>query len=42
VVLRWAQAKNLDMSGFDDLAAFSARMEKNPGVQAALKAEGLS
>jgi glutathione S-transferase len=42
VVLRWAQAKGLDLSGLDNLPKFSARMQANPGVQAALKAEGLA
>jgi glutathione S-transferase len=40
VVLRWAKAKNIDLSGMDNLTAFSARMEADAGVQAALKAEG--
>ncbi|OZI75732.1 glutathione S-transferase family protein [Bordetella genomosp. 2] len=41
VVTRWARAKNIDLSGMDNLAAFFDRMERDPGVQAALKAEGL-
>lgn len=41
VVLRWAQAKNIDLSGLANLPAFSARMKADPGVAAALKAEGL-
>lgn len=41
VVLRWAKAKNIDLSGQDNLAAFSQRMESDKAVQAALKAEGL-
>ncbi|MBO1110944.1 glutathione S-transferase family protein [Bordetella petrii] len=41
VVLRWAHGKNIDLSGMDNLAAFFKRMEADPGVQAALKAEGL-
>ncbi|MBO9353864.1 glutathione S-transferase family protein [Bordetella petrii] len=41
VVLRWARGKNLDLSGMDNLQAFFQRMEADPGVQAALKAEDL-
>lgn len=41
VVLRWAHAKGVDLSGQDNLAAFFKRMEADKGVQAALKAEGL-
>ncbi|MBV7486168.1 glutathione S-transferase family protein [Bordetella sp. BOR01] len=41
VVLRWAHAKQIDLSGMDNLAAFFQRMEADAGVQAALKAEGL-
>jgi len=41
VVLRWAKAMNVDLAGFDNLARFSQRMASDPGVQAALKAEGL-
>lgn len=41
VVLRWARAKSLDLSGLNNLPGFVARMQANPGVQAALKAEGL-
>jgi len=41
VVLRWAKAKNIDLSGLDNLTAFSQRMESDKAVQAALKAEGL-
>ncbi len=41
VVLRWAHAKEGDLSGQDNLAAFFKRMEADKGVQAALKAEGL-
>lgn len=42
VVLRWAKGKNIDLSGQDNLAAFSARMDADKAVQAALKAEGSS
>lgn len=41
VVLRWANAKQVDLSGQDHLAAFFKRMQDNAGVKAALKAEGL-
>lgn len=41
VVLRWARAKEVDLAGQDNLAAFEKRMEADKGVQAALKAEGL-
>ena len=41
VVLRWAHAKEVNLSGLDNLAAFFKRMEADKGVQAALKAEGL-
>lgn len=41
MTLRWAQGTGVDMSGLDNVAAFKARMEADPGVQAALKAEGL-
>lgn len=41
VVLRWARAKDVDLSGMDNLAAFFERMEADEGVRAALKAEGL-
>ena len=41
VVLRWAKAMNVDLAGFDNLARFFERMSSDPGVQAALKAEGL-
>jgi glutathione S-transferase len=42
VTLRWAANTGIDMSGFDNLAAFKQRMEADAGVQAALSAEGLS
>lgn len=42
VVLRWAQAMQLDLAGLDNLARFVRHMESDPGVQAALKAEGLA
>ena len=42
ITLRWAQNCAIDLSGFDNLAAFKQRMEADAGVQAALEAEGLS
>ena len=41
VTLRWADALGVDLSGLDNLAAFRQRMDADPGVQAALRAEGL-
>lgn len=42
ITLRWADGLGIDLSGLANLAAFKARMEADPGVQAALKAEGLA
>jgi len=41
VMLVWAKVKNIDLSGYDNLAAFKARMDADAGVQKALKDEGL-
>ncbi|MDS1141589.1 glutathione S-transferase family protein [Pusillimonas sp. SM2304] len=41
VLMRWANAKGVDLSGMKNLQAFYARMEADAGVQAALKAQGL-
>jgi glutathione S-transferase len=41
VLLSWADAKQLDLSGMDDLRRFQKRMGEDKGVQAALKAQGL-
>jgi glutathione S-transferase len=41
VVLRWAKAAGVDLSGLDRLQAFVERMQADAGVQAALRAEGL-
>ncbi len=41
VVLRWAHAKQIDLSGLDNIAAHFQRMKADPAVQAALKEEGL-
>jgi len=42
VVLRWAQATKIDLSGYDSLAAFAARMQADPAVAKALENEGLT
>ncbi|QNP39949.1 glutathione S-transferase N-terminal domain-containing protein [Lysobacter solisilvae (ex Woo and Kim 2022)] len=42
ITLRWAAATGIDLGGLDNLAAFKQRMDADPGVQAALKAEGLT
>jgi len=41
VVTQWAKKIGIDLSGLDNLARFDARMAADPGVQAAMKAEGL-
>ena len=41
VVTQWAKKTGVDLAGLDNLAAFDARMTADPGVQAAMKAEGL-
>ncbi|WP_144639522.1 glutathione S-transferase family protein [Bordetella genomosp. 13] len=40
VTLRWARGK-IDLDGLDNLAAHTERMKADPGVQAAMKEEGL-
>ncbi|MFA7664923.1 MAG: glutathione transferase GstA [Burkholderiaceae bacterium] len=40
-VARWGQYVGVDHSGLANLAAYCARMEARPAVQAALRAEGL-
>ncbi|TAL90426.1 MAG: glutathione S-transferase family protein [Candidimonas sp.] len=40
-ILRWAKAKNLDISEMVNLQAFVQHMEADAGVKAALKAQGL-
>ncbi|KOF53883.1 MULTISPECIES: glutathione binding-like protein [unclassified Achromobacter] len=42
VVLRWAHAKQVDLSGQANLAAFSRRMDADPAVRSALGKEGLA
>ena len=41
-LLRWAKGKNVDIGHMRNLQAFYERMEADPGVQAALKAQGLA
>jgi len=41
VVLRWAQATKIDLSGYDNLAAFGTRMAADPAVAQSLQSEGL-
>ncbi|WP_411850034.1 glutathione S-transferase N-terminal domain-containing protein [Stenotrophomonas sp. LGBM10] len=41
ITLRWAAGVKVDLTGLDNIAAFKQRMDADPGVQAALKAEGL-
>ena len=41
VLLRWAKAKKIDLGGLDSLERFFQRMQADPGVKAALRAEGL-
>lgn len=42
VVSRWAEKLDVDLSGLGNLDAFRKRMLADPGVQAAMKAEGLA
>lgn len=41
VTMGWAKKLGIDLTGLDHLAAFDERMSADPGVRAALKAEGL-
>ena len=41
IMLRWAAMFGVDLDGFAGIAAFTARMETDDGVLAALAAEGL-
>ena len=41
VITNWAGMHKLDMSAFPNVCAFQQRVSARPGVQAALKAEGL-
>ena len=42
ITLRWADGLGIGLSDLANLAAFKARMEADPGVQKALKVEGLA
>ena len=42
VVLRWARAQGVDLSGLGNLERFFNAMQSDPGVQRALQQEGLS
>jgi glutathione S-transferase len=42
VVLRWARAQGVDLSGLGDLERFFDAMQADPGVRRALEQEGLS
>ena len=42
VVTRWARAQGVDLKGLDNLERHFRQMEADPGVQAALKQEGLA
>jgi glutathione S-transferase len=41
VVTQWAKKLGIDLGGLDNLAAFDNRVAADPGVQAAMKSEGL-
>lgn len=41
VVTQWAKKMSVDLSGLPNLDGFDKRMAADPGVQAAMKAEGL-
>lgn len=41
-ILRWTHAKNIDIANMKNLQAFVSRMNTDPGVRAALAAQGLS
>lgn len=41
VLLRWAKAQAVDLSGLTHLAKFEQRMRADPGVQKALKEQGI-
>ena len=42
VVLRWAKAQDVDLSGFGNLERFFNAMQADPGVRRALEQEGLA
>ena len=41
VVAQWAKKTGVDLSGLDNLATFDKRMAADPGVQAAMRDDGL-
>ncbi|MEO7478877.1 MAG: glutathione S-transferase N-terminal domain-containing protein [Lysobacteraceae bacterium] len=41
VTMQWAKKLGLDLDGLDNLATFDKHMAADPGVQSALRAEGL-
>ncbi len=41
VMLRWAKGLGIDLTGLEGLARFEQRLRADPGVQAAMRAEGL-
>lgn len=41
-IIRWAKAVNIDLSNLPNILAFHDRLHADPGVQAALAAEGLN
>ncbi|MGB6007815.1 glutathione S-transferase family protein [Castellaniella sp.] len=41
VMLMWADAKQITLPGMEELRKFQQRLQADPGVQAALKAQGL-
>ena len=41
-VTNWTKPVGLDVSGLANLAAYRGRVAARPGVQAAMKAEGLA
>lgn len=42
ITLRWAENTGVDLQGLENIAAFRERLQADAGVQAALRAEGLS
>jgi glutathione S-transferase len=42
ITMRWADGLGIDLGGLANLAAFRQRMDADPGVQKALKDEGLA
>lgn len=42
VIMRWAKAKNIDLSGLENLERFFTDMNSDSGVQAALQKQGVA